>query len=218
MSQFVVHTIVGSPYGRSVIATLIEKGADWRLEPVHPGLHRQPAHLQRHPFGRVPVLEHDGFRLYETQAILRYLDRILPHPPLTPPNPRQAARMDQIMAVMDWYFFQGVANPIVFQRVIAPRLIGATPDEAAIAEAMPRAHIVIREFAAFLGATPFMAGGALSLADLHLAPQISLLSETPEWSVFSTEHPLLTNWLARMEARPSLATTSWDALEQRLAA
>jgi glutathione S-transferase len=33
----------------------------------------------------VPVLEHDGFLLYETQAILRYLDRVLPKPALTPP-------------------------------------------------------------------------------------------------------------------------------------
>ncbi len=218
MSPFVVHTIVGSPYGRSVIATLIEKGAAWRLEPVRPGLHRQPPHLQRHPFGRVPVLEHDGFQLYETQAILRYLDRILPHPALTPADPRRAARMDQIMAVMDWYFFQGVANPIVFQRVIAPRLIGATPDEAAIAAALPRAHTVMREFAGFLGAHPFMAGPALSLADLHLAPQLCLLSETPEWSALSAAHPLLTNWLARMQARQCMAITSWDAQEQRLVA
>jgi glutathione S-transferase len=30
----------------------------------------------------IPVLEHDGFMLYETQAILRYLDRVLPAPPL----------------------------------------------------------------------------------------------------------------------------------------
>jgi glutathione S-transferase len=55
----------------------------------------------RHPFGRVPVLEYDGFMLYETQAILRFLDRILPSPTLTPADPKAAARMDQAMIIND---------------------------------------------------------------------------------------------------------------------
>ena len=53
------------------------------------------------------MLEHNGFLLYETQAILRYLDRVLPTPALTPADPRRAARMDQVMNVTDWYLFQG---------------------------------------------------------------------------------------------------------------
>jgi len=53
----------------------------------------------------VPVLEHDGFVLYETAAILRYLDRVLPDPRLTPADARRAARMDQLMSINDWYLF-----------------------------------------------------------------------------------------------------------------
>ena len=112
MSIFVVHNIPGSPFGRAVLATLEEKGASYRVAPVAPGTLKSEAHLALHPFGRIPVLEHDGFRLFETQAILRYLDRILPAPPLTPTDPRAAARMDQAMGVNDWYLFQGVANVI----------------------------------------------------------------------------------------------------------
>ena len=73
MSEFIVHSIPGSPFGRSVLATLQEKGAPHRLAPVPSGTLQSAEHLARHPFGRVPVLEHDGFLLYETQAILRYL-------------------------------------------------------------------------------------------------------------------------------------------------
>ena len=73
--EFIVHSIPGSPFGRAVLAMLEEKGASYRLSPVAPGTFHSPQHLARHPFGRVPVLEHDGFSLYETQAILRYLDR-----------------------------------------------------------------------------------------------------------------------------------------------
>ena len=99
MSQFIVHSIPGSPFGRSVMATLEEKHASWRLAPVVPGTMRSPVHLARHPFGRVPVLEHDGFSLYETQAILRYLDRIVPAPALSPSDAKRLARMDQVMMV-----------------------------------------------------------------------------------------------------------------------
>src|SRR6478672_8608708 len=132
MSEFIVHSIPGSPFGRTVMATLEEKGASYRLAPVAPGTFKSPEHLARHPFGRVPVLEHDGFALYETQAILRYLDRVLPTPSLTPADPKRTARMDQAMNVNDWYLFQGVANVIVFHRVVGPRVLGLAPDEAAI--------------------------------------------------------------------------------------
>ena len=92
---FIVHATPGSPFSRSVMAALEEKGADWRLAAMKPGSSKLPPHLARHPFGRVPLLEHDGFLLYETQAILRYLDRVLPEPALTPTDPKRAARMDQ---------------------------------------------------------------------------------------------------------------------------
>ena len=95
MSEYLVHIVPGSPFSRAVLVTLEEKNTRYRLMPVVPGTLRSSQHLSRHPFGRVPVLEHDGFVLYETQAILRYLDRVLPAPALTPVDARTAARMDQ---------------------------------------------------------------------------------------------------------------------------
>jgi glutathione S-transferase len=210
MSSFTVYSIPGSPFGRAVLATLEEKGAPYRLSPVAPGTFRSPEHLARHPFGRVPVLEHDGFMLYETQAILRYLDRVLPSPSLTPADPRRAARMDQLMGVNDWYLFQGVGNVIGFQRVVGPRLMGLTPNEAAIAEVMPKARIVFDELARQLGDGPYFADDSLSLADLILTPQVDFMSQTPEWAELGAPHANLVAWLARMEARPSLQATTWD--------
>ena len=126
MSQFIVHSIPGSPYGRAVFAALEEKRVGYRLAPVPPGTLKAEPHTARHPFGRVPVLEQDGFLLYETQAILRYLDRVLTSPALTPAEPKAAGRMDQLMNICDWYLFQGVANVIGFQRVVKPRLCSAS--------------------------------------------------------------------------------------------
>jgi len=210
MSDFVVHSIPGSPFGRAVLAVLEEKQAHYRLVPVAPGTQRAEPHLSRHPFGRVPVLEQGDFILYECQAILRYIDRILPALPLTPADPRAAARMDQAMNVNDWYLFQGVGNVIAFHRIVGPRLMGLTPDEAAIAAALPKAHIVFAELARMLGDAPFIAGGSFSLADILIAPQLSFLAATPEWSELGAPYANLTAWLERVEARPSFAATTWE--------
>jgi glutathione S-transferase len=214
MCEFIVHSIPGSPYGRAVLATLEEKGADYRLSPVAPGTFRSPEHLARHPFGKVPVLRHGEFSLYETQAILRYLDRVLPTPALTPPDPKAAGLMDQLMNVNDWYLFQGVSTVIGFQRVVGPRVLGLTPDEALIAEALPRAHAVFDELARRLADKPFFAGETLSLADMMLAPQVAFFAETPEWDALGAARPNLAAWTERMEARPSFQATTWARVAQ----
>jgi glutathione S-transferase len=106
MQDFVVHGIPGSPFVRAVLLTLDEKGAPYRLARMAMGEHKAPAHLARHPWGRIPVLDHGDFRLYETQAILRYLDAVLPEPQMRPAEPRDAARVDQLMNIVDWYLFR----------------------------------------------------------------------------------------------------------------
>jgi glutathione S-transferase len=214
MSEFIVHSVPGSPFGRAVLAALEEKGARYRLAPLVPSASKSPEHLARHPFGRIPVLEHDGFSLYETQAILRYLDRVLPQPALTPADTRQAARMDQVMNINDWYLFQGVCNVIAFQRIIAPRLLGLTSDEAAIEAAMPRARTVFAELARLLGEQPYFAGDGVSLADLLVAPQIDFMAPTPEWSELGVISTSLAAWLARMQARPSFVATTWERVSE----
>ena len=214
MSEFAVYSVPGSPFGRAVLTTLEEKGAPYRLAPLAPRALRSQENLKLHPFGRIPVLDHGDFRLYETQAILRYLDRVLPNPPLTPTNPRRAARMDQVMNINDWYLFQGVGNVIVFHRVVGPRVLGTTPDEDAIKAAMPKARTVFNELARLLGDQTYFAGDTLSLADLLLAPAIEFFTATPEWSELGAPHPNLVAWIARMQKRPSMKATTWERVSE----
>ena len=210
MSEFIVHSVPGSPYGRSVLATLEEKGASYRFVSVAPGGSRTEPHISRHPFGRVPALEHNGFALYETQAILRYLDRVLPRPALTPADPKAAGRMDQLMNICDWYLFQGVNNVIGFHRIVGPRLMGLTPDEAAIAAAMPKAHVVFNELSRLLGNKAYLAREEMTLADILIAPQLDFLALTPEWKPLTAATPNLVSWLQRMNARASFKATTWE--------
>jgi glutathione S-transferase len=214
MSEFIVHSVPGSPFGRAVLATLEEKRAPYQFAALPPGGSKSPQHLARHPFGRIPAFEHDGFMLYETQAILRYLDRVLPQPALTPADPKAAARMDQVMNVSDWCLFQGVNNVIGFQRIVRPRILKEPTDEAAIAEAVPRAQVVFKELSRLLGEQNYFVGDELSLADLMVAPQLAFLSATPEWQPLSASTPNLVSWLGRMNARPSFQATTWERLTE----
>jgi glutathione S-transferase len=214
MQEFVVHSIPGSPFGRAVLLSLEEKGVRYRLVAVPPQAMRTTEHLARHPFGRVPVIEHAGFRLYETQAILRYIDRVCAQPSLTPESATTAARMDLLLNVSDWYLFQGVLSVIGFQRLVAPRIFGTATDEAACAAAMPRARIVVDELARELAVQAYFVGPSLSLADLLLAPQLDFLAETPEWQPLTAHHPNLRAWLARMRERASMRATTWERVAQ----
>jgi glutathione S-transferase len=213
MNEFIVHTIPGSPYARAVLVTLEEKRAPYRIAALAPGQHKAPEHLSRHPFGRMPVIEHGDFLLYETQAIQRYIDRAIPAPALSPQDPRALARMDQLMNISDWYLFQGVASVILFQRIVGPRILGLTPNETAIAIAMPQAHLAFAELARLLGDKPFFVSDAVSLADIMLAPQLDFFSMIPEWDALTAERPALRSWLARMNSRPSMVQTTWERVE-----
>jgi len=209
MSSFVVHGIPGSPYVRKVLLMLEEKGAAWRIAAVPMGGHREPGYRAVHPFHRIPTLDHGDFRLYEAQAILRYLERVLPGPALVPADARDEARMNQVMGITDSYVRPMVSGAIAFARVVAPRF-GFPVDEAAVQAALPDAANCIDELANLLGDQSFMAGDDLSLADLMLVPHLDFFAECAEGQAMFARHPNLTIWLARMRARPSMAATSWD--------
>jgi glutathione S-transferase len=211
MAGFVVHGIPGSPYVRAALLVLEEKRAPYRFAGMPFGAHKEPAHLARHPFGRIPAFEHDGWTLYEAQAILRYVDAVVPQPPLQPADPRAAARMNQLMGVTDWYFMPQISRPIVFQRLVAPRL-GRPVDEASIAAALPNARLCVAEIDRLHDGHTWLAGDSVTLADLVLAPHLAMFAQTEEGKGVLGDHKALTGWLARMEARPSMQATTWDAL------
>jgi glutathione S-transferase len=211
MSGFVVHGIPGSPYVRAALLVLEEKRAPYHFAAMRFGGHKEPAHLARHAFGRIPAFEHDGWVLYEAQAILRYVDAVVPDPPLQPANPREAARMNQLMGVTDWYFMPQISRPIVFQRLVAPRL-GIPVDEERITAALPNARICVAEIDRLLDGNTWLAGETFSLADLALAPHLSMFAQTEEGQTILGDHPALTGWVARIEARPSMRATTWEAV------
>lgn len=98
-----------------------------------------------------------------------------------------------------------------FNRRIVP-LLGGTPDEEAVANGIEPARRVITELARLLGDQHYFTGKILSLGDLMVAPHLSFLPEYEEGRELLTEQPNLFAWLERIEARPTMKATSWDAL------
>ncbi|HLY78615.1 MAG TPA: glutathione S-transferase family protein [Caulobacteraceae bacterium] len=213
-----VHSIPGSPFGRAVLATCVEKGAPHRFVAVAPPTLKGPEHTARHPFGRVPAIDDDGFKLYETQAITRYLDAAYGAPrALTPRDPKVEARMNQVIGVIDWYFFApNSAMTLGFNRVVAPKL-GFPVNEEAVTASLPQTKYCIEVLAGFLESSPYMAGDVFSLADIHAGTQFDLLSSAPE-AVEMLKGTPIPSWLGRLAARPSFATTTWERVAELAAA
>ena len=206
----VIHGVPGSPYVRQPILACEEKGVAWELKAMGFGQSRQPEHLARQPFGRIPAIEHDGFQLYECQAILRYIDAAFPDPPLTPTEPRAIARMSQVMNIMDWYVMPSLTVGIGFNRIVAP-IFGLPVNEEAVKAAIPQARTCLKALEDILGANRYFAGDAVSLADLSAIAHLDLVPATPEGAELIAGSPLLA-WIDRMAERPSVQKTTMQKM------
>ncbi|MGI4940311.1 MAG: glutathione S-transferase family protein, partial [Janthinobacterium lividum] len=173
MSDITLWGFDGSTYVRTVKMLLAEKGVtDFRQVPLNvlEGEPKSPEHLQRHPFGKVPVLDHDGLRILETAAIVRYLDDVLPGTSLVPGTPRDRARMDMVVGLVDSYGYGALVGGVAAYHLF-PSFVGGQNDAARQAGIETGRKVI--EFAMQTrGASPFIAG-ELSLADLFLAPVLS---------------------------------------------
>lgn len=205
MSTPVLFGAAYSVYVRSARLALEEKGVPYRLEEVDifaPG-GPPPGYLQRHPFGRIPAFEHDGFRLYETGAITRYVDEAFAGPPLQPADPQRRARMNQATGVLDNYAYRTLVWDIFVERVRAPKQ-GRQSNEQTIAAALPKAEICLAALEAIMDGADYLAGDAPTLADLHAAPMVAYVLLAEEGMPLVARHGSINDWWVRMAGRASI--------------
>jgi glutathione S-transferase len=209
MAEPIVFGAAYSVYVRTVRLTLEEKGVGYRLDEIDvfaPGGPPRDYIEQRHPFGRIPAFEHDGFRLYETGAITRYVDAAFAGPRLQPADPRACARMNQIIGVLDNYAYRTLVWDIFVERVRASAQ-GRQPDEARIAAALPKAETCLWALSALMGDGPYLIGRDLTLADLYAAPMLIYFRMAGEGAALLRQAPALDAWLARIDRRTSMRAT-----------
>ncbi len=180
MSKITLWGFSGSTFVRTIRMVLAEKGVtDYEQVPVNvlKGEPRTPEHLQRHPFGKVPVVDVDGFRVIETAAIARYLDAVLPGRALVPSDPKAAAKMDMVTHIIDSYAYGAIIGGIVAYHLF-PDFVGGK-DEAAHAKGLADGRKALGVLIGIKGDAPYLAGAAPSIADLYLAPLIAYIAKTP---------------------------------------
>jgi glutathione S-transferase len=196
----------GSTYVRTVKMLLAEKHvSDFKQIPLNvlKGEPKTGEHLARHPFGKVPVLDHDGVRILETSAIVRYLNDVLPGPSLIPPTPQDRARMDMVISTVDSYGYAALLGGVAAYHLF-PEFVGGQ-HVAARRAGIENGRKVLELAMRTKGASTFIAGD-LSLADLYLAPITFYVSLTPDKdTVFDI--PGFAEWWAKVQALPSYKNT-----------
>ena len=206
MARPIVYGPATSPYVWSARLALAEKGVTHELVDVQPAEFREEPHRSRHPFGKVPAFEHDGFALYETQAILRYIDEAFAAAPLQPIELHPFARMNQIMGIVDAYLAPSLVGGVLYPRIVAPRL-GLPTDEAKVAAALPLVESCLTEIARLAGDQEFLADERVSLADLMVITPLCYFKKFAEGRAQLAALPRLAAWAARMEDRQSVQVT-----------
>lgn len=188
---------------RKVLTTLAEKGqqAEFVMVDIMKGEHKQPAHLARQPFGVVPVFEDDdGFQIFESRAIIRYLDGRLQGTALTPGNHHDRGRMEQWISVEHSYFTPA-AMKIIYQVLFNP-LFGKGTDPAVVEAARAEVGRVLDIMEKGVAGGPFLAGDAFSLADICYMPYVEYLFAGKQGDLI-TSRPGLAAWWERVSTRPS---------------
>ncbi len=199
-----------SVYSRVLRLALLEKGIahDWVEVDVFGDAADQAAQHARHPFGKIPTLDHDGFALYETGPCLRYLEGAFDGPALLPADPRTRARAEQIAAIADNYGYSAMVWGLFVEMISKPR-DAEEPDQEVVREAFAQARIILDTIEALSGDGPdeALAGDAVSHADLFLAPVMAYFVCVPPARAMLTGYPKLSRWWQAWAERPSMTAT-----------
>ncbi len=186
---------------RKVLCVLAEKGvsAEFVLVDIMKGGQKSAEHLARQPFGVVPVVEDGDFVLYESRAIIRYLDATLEGASLSPKDAKARAHMDQWISVEQSYFSPPAMKAIL--EVFFSPMKGTAPDPDVIAKGKAEACKALDVLERALEGKDFLMGD-FSLADICYAPYLQYLFDTKAGDIIS-ERKNVSAWAQRVLERPS---------------
>ena len=180
---------------------------------------RSPAHLARHPFGRIPVLVHEGRTVFETTAIGRYLDARFDGPRLFPADPDAEVEIEQWTSAVNSY----LDRPLIRETVIPyffPSGPDGKPDRARIDAAIPRVRDALAGLDRGLsgGSTrrPYFGGERPMMPDILLLPMADALGAIPEGPGLLGASPNIRRFLKAFRERPSYAATLPERVKERM--
>ena len=205
MADPVVYGFPRSTFVNIVRMVLTHKEVPYLFQDLEQDMGK-PSHLALHPFNRVPILRHGDFTLYETSAIVAYLDDTFPRRRLQPSDIPSRARVHQWISMVNSYFYPYMIYHVAHERIVFPEL-GIAADEKVVAHALPKIEVALevaeRELA---HGKDFLLGAELTLADFYLLPCSYSFGFAPEGKAMYPKFPAFGAWRDRMETLPAVKT------------
>ena len=167
----------------------------------------RPKSSRFHPLGKMPVLRHGDFVLFESKAIATYLDRSFAGPQLIPSDPRLAGLTEQWVSFVNTTVDRTLIRTYLFAYIKA-MMSGEPPDRVAIDAVLPdlRKQIGILDNA--VAKAGYLVDDQFTLADLNLLPILDRISLAPEGAEALAAAANLTRYFEKHAARPSFQRTS----------
>ncbi len=213
------------------ILTLEEKGVEFEsryIDLLNFDQH-SPDYLKINPNGTIPAMVHDGRMLYESTAMMEYVDEAFDGPPLRPTDPVERWRMRWWMKFLDqfyspsasmigWNAFIGPsvrdrdpeelkrkidAIPLPERRVVWTKAIYGTFSEAELAESARRVRYGAKLMEEQLTRHAWLAGETFSLADINAMNLVYFMPANPLGAVSAEKTPRTMEWLYKMAERPA---------------
>ena len=195
-----------SAYTRIARLALLSKNVEHDTIEVDPFAEFSEAYLKRHPFGRVPVLIHGPFELFETSAITRYVDRAFDGLPLQPEGAAALARMDQVIAVIDSYAYWPMVRQVSSHAFLRP-LFGEPSSREELDRGLEASGKVLSFLERVAVEGEILTGSDVTLADCHLAPMIDYFVRANEGKEALLRHPALQRWWEKVSVLDILKAT-----------
>ena len=192
---------------KRVVTTLKEKGLQYELIPIDlsKGEHKTASFLEKQPFGVVPVLEDDGFIIYESRAICRYLEAKYKGQgtELIPTNVQSLGIFEQGASIETAYYDSCVSG-IVFEKLFKPMFGYGEPDEARVKSLVDKLAVNLDVYEKILAKQEFIGGKTFTLADIYHLPYGALLfAPQVAFGNLITDRPHVKAWWEKITNRKS---------------
>ena len=192
-----------STFVQIVRLVLTHKNVSYTFRDLEPEMGK-PTHLALHPFNRVPILQHGDFTVYETSAIVNYVEETFDSVALRPASPRERARMDQWISAVNSYYYPYMIYHVSHERRVFPEL-GIPSDERVVEHALPKIGVGLQVAEQELeDGRDYLLGLELTLADFYLLPSTYAFGLTPEGKCMYPKYTAFCRWRERMEALPTV--------------
>jgi glutathione S-transferase len=192
-----------SSYTRVVCMVCEEKGIDYVLTETMLGA---PELRQIHPLGKMPVLRHRDFELFESKAIATYLDRSFPGPQLIPADPRLAALTEQWVSLVNTAMDATLVRTYLLAYA-APKTSDGKPDQKTIAAITPAVRAQLGILNEAVATTGYLVADQFTLADIYLLPILYYVRQLPEGATALAPATHLGRYYDLHTLRPSFERT-----------